>query len=86
MFCSDFSAPIYYLLSSEVPPLLYYSHIPTALFALFFGIFVYRQNKKGLANKLLLILTILFFFLTFLNLLSWVNVDSRIITLAWSIF
>src|SRR3989344_2210593 len=82
MFC-DFSAPFLFIYSSEVPSLLYYSHVPTAIVALLFGLFIYFKNRNNLASKLLLTVTVLFFILNFLNLLSWVNVDSRIITTAW---
>ncbi|MCW1888636.1 MAG: HAMP domain-containing histidine kinase [Candidatus Moranbacteria bacterium] len=82
MFC-DFSAPYLFFFSSDAPALLYYSHVPTALFAIVFGIFVYLQNKKELPNKLLLVLTVLFALLNILNLLAWVNIDSRVVTSAW---
>ena len=82
MFC-DFSAPYLFFFSSDAPALLYYSHVPTALAAVVFGIFVYLQNKKELSNRLLLLLTALFAVLNLLNLLAWVNIDSRIVTSSW---
>ena len=82
MYC-DFSAPYLFFFSAEVPSLLYYSHLPTALFALLFGIFVYFSNKKNSSNQLLFLITTFFAGLNLLNLLTWVNIDSRIVILSW---
>lgn len=82
MYC-DFSAPFLLLFSADVPSLLYYSHLPTALFAIIFGIFVFISNRQGTSNKLLLVITVLFGLLNILNLIAWVNIDSRIVIVAW---
>lgn len=46
---------------SEVPNLLYYSHIPTAIIVLIFGIFIFIKSKENkLAGKILFFISILF--------------------------
>lgn len=85
MFCTDIQAPLYFIFSNSVPHLLYYSHIPTAIVALFFGFFVFYKSRS-LASKLLLSLAIVFFIWVFFNLIVWTNVDSRLIMFIWSLF
>jgi signal transduction histidine kinase len=85
MFCTDVIAPKFLLFSESVPPLLYYSHIPTAIIVLMIGVFIFLKDKKYLVNKVLFVLSILFSLLTFLNLVAWTNIDVKIITFVWEL-
>lgn len=85
MFCTDIPAPIFLIISKATPPLLYYSHIPTAVIALFIGFFVLYKNRT-LASKILLSIAVVFFIWIFLNLIVWTNVDSKLIMFSWSFF
>lgn len=85
MFCSDIPAPTYLIFSESVPSLLYYSHIPSAIIALIIGFFVYFKNRN-LVSKILLTISILFSIWSFLSLITWTNIDSRLIMFAWSFF
>ncbi len=86
MFCSDISAPIWFIFSDSLPSqLIYYSHIPTAIIALIVGGFVFYKNRS-LVTLLLLLLTLSFGAWSFLSLLTWVGVDSRNIMFVWSFF
>lgn len=87
MFCSDIPAPSFLIFSEAVPSvLLYYSHIPTALVALLIGFFIYFKSGRVLSSKILLGMTVAFFFWSFFSLITWTNVDSRLIMFVWSFF
>ncbi|MFH0969834.1 MAG: histidine kinase dimerization/phospho-acceptor domain-containing protein, partial [Patescibacteria group bacterium] len=85
MFCSDIPAPTYLIFSNSVPQLLYYSHIPVAIISLILGIFVFWKNR-ALISKILLTISIIFSLWLFLSLITWTNIDSRLIMLVWSFF
>jgi signal transduction histidine kinase len=65
--------------------LLFYSHLPTAIFSLVVGIFVFIKNKKDLASKLLFSLCLTFSVWLILNLILWISNDSREIVYFWII-
>lgn len=85
MLCSDIAQPFFLIFSKDASPLLYYSHIPTAIIALLIGLFVYFKSKKALAGKLLLFTAGAFFFWSFLDLILWTNVDPKRMTFVWSL-
>lgn len=85
MFCTDIPAPLFFIFSSSTPHLLYYSHIPASFIALALGLFVYFKNRSARVGSLLLIISGLFFFWSFLDLILWTNIDSRMIAFVWSI-
>lgn len=70
----------------EIPSLLYYSHIPTAIIALLIGFFVYLKNKSSLINKILFGIAVSFSFWVLFSLITWLMYDSRIIMFVWSFF
>ena len=83
-FC-DFDGPAYFLFSSNVPPLVYYSHIPITVISLFLGFFVLLKNKKGLPNKILFCLTLAFSAWVFLDSIFWATNRSDVIMFVWSL-
>jgi len=85
MFCTDISSPIYFLFSGEISTLTYYAHLQAVVVALFVGFFVFFHNRGNLNVKILLSLCITFSIWSLLSLLTWVNVDSRIINISWSL-
>ncbi len=85
MFCADVPEPLYFIFSSAGFGLIYYSHIPAVLSAIFLGILVYLKNPKSLVNKSLLFLFLSFAVWVFSSLISWVGVDSRFISFFWVI-
>jgi signal transduction histidine kinase len=68
-----------------VPHLLYFSHIPTALIALFLGLFVYFKNRDALVAKILLFISLAFSLWAALDISMWLEHDSRLIMFSWSI-
>jgi signal transduction histidine kinase len=83
LFCSESWNPQWLVFTDQAPTLLYYSHIPTSLIALFLAVFVYFKNRT-LASGFLLMISILFTTWNFIDLVIWTNADSRLILLLWS--
>lgn len=86
MICYLFPEPTYLLFSSDVPTLLYYSHIPTIAISLFIGFFVFWNNKKFLLNRLLFFISVFFSIWMVVNLITWTNIHSDFVLLSWSFF
>ena len=85
MICPFFDVPTYLFFTTNVPPLLYYSHIPTIIISLFVGIFVFLNGKKFLLNQLLLGISLLFSLWTIIDLITWTNINSDSILFLWSL-
>lgn len=85
MICPSYPDPSFFIITSEVPQLVYYSHVPVALLSLFFGFFIFFKNKKPLINKTLFLLSISFFLWVFFDLIQWTNNNSDIIFFTWSL-
>src|SRR3989344_3014670 len=83
-FC-DFGGPTYLLFSSNVPHLVYYSHIPITIISLFLGFFVFFKNRKGLPNRILFCLTLAFSAWVFLDSIFWASNRSDVIMFVWSL-
>ncbi|HAS80436.1 MAG: Histidine kinase-, DNA gyrase B-, and [Candidatus Nomurabacteria bacterium GW2011_GWE1_32_28] len=84
MICYLFSEPIYFLFSSDVPALLYYTHIPATLIALFVGFYVFWNGKQFLLNRLLFVISIFFSLWTLSTLILWTNIHSDFMMFVWS--
>lgn len=67
------------------PPLLYYSHIPTAVVALIIGFFVIFKNKNSLLSWLLFIISVTFSLWSILDLITWISYGSNNIMFAWEL-
>jgi len=85
MICPFFDFPTYFFFTSDVPPLLYYSHIPTIIISLFVGIFVFLSGKKFLLNQLLLGVSVFFSLWVIIDLITWTNINSESILFVWSL-
>lgn len=70
----------------DLPPLLYYSHLPAIIISLFFGIFVYFKSGRSLLGKILLLISISFSLWAICNLIVWITVDSITYSFFWSFF
>lgn len=81
--CIESWNPQWLVFTDQAPGLLYYSHIPTALVALFLSFFVFRNNRT-LASGSLLIVSILFAIWNFIDLVIWTNADSSLMMFFWS--
>ncbi len=84
MICYEFIKPSYLFFADSAPPLLYYSHIPSAILALILGLFVLFNNPKKLLNRLFFLISICFAAWTAINLSLWTNVNSDYLLFWWS--
>lgn len=75
----------YFLFSSNIPTLFYYSHIPAMVIGLIAGIIVFRKMKEASIGAWLLVITGLFFLWGFFDLLLWATNDPRVVLFFWTI-
>lgn len=68
----------------DIPALLYYSHIPTAILAFLIGFFVYSRNKNSLEANLLFLMSTFFALWAIGDIVLWVSPDSRKVMFVWS--
>jgi signal transduction histidine kinase len=86
MICYLYTEPTYFFFTSDLPQLLYYTHIPVTLVALAVGFFVFFKDKSSLLNQLLFLISICFSIWTFINLIAWTNVNGDLIAFIWTFY
>jgi len=84
LFCPWESAS-YYIYSSNIPTLFFYSHFPAVIVALLAGFIVYYKTNKSKVGVTLLITTIMFSIWSLIDLVLWATNDPRIVMFAWSV-
>ena len=83
MLLCPWEDPRYLIFSSNVPDILFYSHIPAVITALLLGGFIFLHNKTP-ATKNLLILLLLFSFYTAFDLVIWASNRADLVLFLWS--
>lgn len=68
----------------NLPQILYYSHIPTALVALLLGIFIYIRSQSLAKWPLILMSTSYIIWVVF-DIILWITHDSRHVMFFWSL-
>lgn len=68
---------------TEIPQLIYYSHIPVVIVSLVMGFFVFLRNRKSLVNILIFFLAADFAIWSLFDLIIWVNKDSSVVMFFW---
>jgi signal transduction histidine kinase len=86
MICYLFEEPAYFFFVSDIPELLYYSHIPATVVAVFVGFFVLLSNPKNLLNQLLFLLSLSFSIWTISSLTAWTNINADLLAAMWPLF
>lgn len=69
----------------DIPTLIYYSHIPTAVVMLLLGLFVYARSKESLSANLLFFVALFFSLWVVGDLIIWISPDSRMVMFWWSL-
>ena len=69
----------------NIPALIYYSHIPTALVGIALGIFVFLQAKRTPTSFFLFLFSSLFTIWSAVDLVLWLSPNSSLIIYFWSI-
>lgn len=83
MYCNDLAAPEYFLFSSEVPALLYYSHFIAVISSLVMSFLVFSRGGYRSPASWLLGVSVVFSAWAVLDVITWVHIDARVIGLAW---
>lgn len=78
-----FEAPKFFLISDQVPSLVYYSHIPLILISSIIAFLIFIKGKKVLSNKILLFTLVTFTCWVVMSLMFWANNRSDIVMLVW---
>ena len=66
-------------------PLVYYSHIPSALISLFIGTIVLIKNKT-LLGRILFSISVVYSLWVMLSLVTWTSYNSMYYMFVWSFF
>ncbi|MDQ5954222.1 MAG: Histidine kinase protein [Patescibacteria group bacterium] len=86
MICPYYPTPFLFFISSEVPLLLYYSHVPILIISIIVAVFILVQDRFSLLSRALVLPLFLFSLWTLFDLITWVNNSSDIIMFVWSFF
>jgi len=86
MICAGYTEPLYFFFVSDLPGIIYYSHIPAIIVPLLVGIFVFLNDRKALLNQLLFGICACFSLWIFFDLITWTNIHSNFILFSWSFF
>ncbi len=86
MICYLYDAPKYLVFSSDVPEILYYSHIPAILLSLLVGSFLFLSKKDSLLNVLLFLICITFSVWATNSLLGWTNIHADLLAFLWPVY
>lgn len=86
MICPSYPTPFLFFFSDQVPPLLYYSHLPILLVSVFIGIYILIKEKNSLLSWSLAIPLFLFSIWTIFDLITWTSNSSDNIMFVWSFF
>ncbi len=84
LFC-PWDAPQYFIDSSNIPTLFFYSHFPAIIVALILGFSIFFNTKKSLLGYVLLIITLLFSAWNLFDLVLWATNDPNMVMFFWSL-
>ncbi len=75
----------YFIYSSNVPTLFFYSHTPAIVVALFAGLFVFYKSGKSKIGASLLAISILFSLWSIFDLIIWATNRPDVVLFYWSL-
>ena len=75
----------YFVYSSNIPTLFFYSHIPAILVALVVGLLVFYKSNKSKVGTSLLIVSILFSLWSLFDLIIWATNRPDVVLFFWSL-
>lgn len=74
----------YFVYSSNIPTLFFYSHIPAMFVAILLGLLVYYKSDKLKLSKILLFISTSFFMWCFFDLILWATNRPDVVMFFWS--
>jgi signal transduction histidine kinase len=69
----------------DTPPLLYYSHVSTAIAVLFVALYIFKKKRQSLDGKLLLLIGIFFTLWSVSDIILWMSINVLLISTIWSL-
>src|SRR3989338_8596802 len=75
----------YFVYSSNIPTLFFYSHIPAILVALLVGLLVFYKSGKSKVGSSLLIISVLFSLWSLFDLILWSTNAPDVVIFFWSL-
>lgn len=75
----------YFVNSSNIPTLFFYSHIPAIIIALLLGILILHKDHQSAISRVLFGITILFSAWCTLDLVLWATNDPSVVLFFWSL-
>lgn len=84
LFC-PWEKALYFVYSSNIPTLFFYSHIPAIIIALILDIFILRSGHRSPISIALFSITILFSIWCIFDLILWATNDPRNVMFFWSL-
>jgi signal transduction histidine kinase len=75
----------YFIYSSNIPTLFFYSHIPAVIVALLLGILILNKGKRSIISVSLFIVTILFSAWCVFDLILWATNNPQHVIFFWSL-
>jgi len=83
-FCPWESAQ-YFVYSSNIPTLFFYSHFPAIIISLILGFFVFFKSGKDRMSQILLMMISFFSIWSLIDLILWATNDPRFVLFFWSL-
>lgn len=83
-FCPWESAQ-YFVYSSNIPTLFFYSHFPAIIISLILGFFVFFKSDRNRMSQILLTIISLFSIWSLIDLILWATNDPRFVLFFWSL-
>src|ERR1035437_3670089 len=75
----------YFVYSSNIPTLFFYSHIPAIIVSLIFALLVFYKTGKSKIGSSLLVVSILFSFWCIFDLIIWATNRPDVVLFFWSL-
>ena len=80
----NFEGAHYLFFGPNVAPLVYYSHLPTAIISLILGVVILMRDRCSLSNQILFVITLAFSAWVFLDSVFWATNRSDIVMFTWA--
>lgn len=86
MICYYYTEPTLWVFASDLPKLLYYSHISVFVVAVLVALFILIKGRGRLLNNLLSLFALSFSCWLFINLIAWGSNNSSLTMSVWPLF
>lgn len=85
LVCEGFEPAKWLLYSPDIPPVIHWAHFTSLFFALALGIFILHHNSRGLANRILFVMLMVFAVYVFSDSVIWATNRAAVVLTGWTI-